>query len=236
VETRLRPGAQVVVETAAEGHPVLASWELGLGRVSALTTEPAGAGTSAWSTWDGLGPLLARTLERTTRPSEAFRFSATRDGHEVLLRARHTGLAGAGRPAAALLGSEPPSPLAFERVAPGHFEARVTAAPDLELRLTLGPAGRGALVVPPAQAPELNVDPEAALDLEVLAAGTGGTHARVPSLTAGLPAPAAGGADDPLRLRDLRPLLLGLALLTYLAEVLLRRLDRRAAPAPTARA
>ena len=62
VETRLRPGAQVAVETETERHPVLASWRYGLGRVSAFTTEPVGEGTAPWREWDGYGAWLMRVL------------------------------------------------------------------------------------------------------------------------------------------------------------------------------
>ena len=67
VETRLRPGAQVVVETETARHPILASWRYGLGRVIAFTTEPVGDGTAPWQQWNGYGAWLLRILSRTSR-------------------------------------------------------------------------------------------------------------------------------------------------------------------------
>ena len=236
VETRLRPGAQVLLETRAEGHPVLATWETGLGRVSALTTEPAGAGSAGWSAWDGLGPLLARTLERTARPPAGFAWTVRREGAVVTLGARRLGDHDrwpAARPVGAQDGP------AFRRLAPGHFEARLVAPDPGALRLAVGTAAepdQGRLVVPPAAAPELQADPTAALDLVALAALTGGTSRVTTTWPDALEAPATGGAREPERLREGRPLLLLLALLTYLAELSWRRLDRgpRVAAAPTA--
>ena len=94
VETRARPGAERVLETADEGHPVLASWRYGLGRVSALTTEPTGPGTEPWQGWDGYGELMARALARTasdTASPFAFRLDRDPDGALLVAERRAAG-------------------------------------------------------------------------------------------------------------------------------------------------
>ena len=74
-------GADIVLETAGDKHPVLASWRWGLGRVTALTTEPTGPGTEPWREWHGYGPFLARVLTRTASDQrDPYRFSLTRAG------------------------------------------------------------------------------------------------------------------------------------------------------------
>ncbi|MHC4993267.1 MAG: VWA domain-containing protein, partial [Planctomycetota bacterium] len=65
VETRSRPGAEVLLETVEGAHPVVSTWRWGLGRVTTIGTEPVGAGTGTWREWGEYGRALARLLERT---------------------------------------------------------------------------------------------------------------------------------------------------------------------------
>jgi len=211
---------------------VFASWRYGLGRVSALTTEPAGPGTGSWSDWEGYGGFLSQTLTRTASGgAEPFRYELVREGAWLRLTAERR-LPGTLQPAAEWLssaavdtgansaaGARPP--VDFREYAPGHFEARMPCAPDVQARLRAGAAGvagSATLLVSDAwsdRAPELQVDPLAALELERLSAATGG------GLSAEEPLASRGGPA--LILRDFAPWLLLLALLGYLAEVWWRR-------------
>ncbi len=60
---RLKPQADMVLHlaTADKGDPLLATWQLGLGRVVALTAD-LGVDAKAWTAWEGLGKLLSQTL------------------------------------------------------------------------------------------------------------------------------------------------------------------------------
>ena len=240
VETRARPGAERVIETAADGHPVLTSWRYGLGRVTALTTEPSGAGSAPWREGDGSADYsewLARALERTAADTEApFAFELSRVGAEALLVAERR------QPSALVPVAElqPEAgevlPLALARVAPDRYEARWPLAADAGARVVCGvalsSAGTAAAgdrwigarlrrcLDPAAGGPrELQVPPEVA--------------ATLPALLAAHPTAAPPGAARVAVLRELAPVLALLALAAYLADVLYRRWPRR--PSPYAR-
>jgi Ca-activated chloride channel family protein len=225
VETRSRPGTEVLVETVDGAHPVLASWRAGLGRVTALTTEPAGAGTQPWSEWPGFGALAAQVLARTAdAAAEPFRWSAERRGDEVLVVAERR-RPGAGTPLlerfGALDGSREALPAMVER-APGRFELRLPVAAAEELWALGGAAGdprRTRLVAPAAgdAARELQVDPQEALLPSALAGATGGR------LLASAADAAPAGAGRALRLREAAPLLLLAALALFLVDLTWRR-------------
>ncbi|HMQ23651.1 MAG TPA: VWA domain-containing protein, partial [Planctomycetota bacterium] len=74
VESDLRPGADLLMSTVGgtkdQKLPILATRLYGLGRVTALMTEPLGPGTAAWSSWKSYGALLGRVLARTARGAQ----------------------------------------------------------------------------------------------------------------------------------------------------------------------
>jgi hypothetical protein len=228
VETTPRPGAEKLLETVEGSHPVLASWQYGLGRVTAFLSEPTGPGTESWKDWDGYGPLLARVLGRTSALArEPFAFEVERRDHELTVTARRRVRENVA-PRAVLLAEDGNEELelAFRERADGLFDARFVLAPEREARLLAGALGEEprTRLVSPARgdvAPELNVDPLAALDLEQLAKATGGRHAsaaRIEDFE-----PSVGGAAFPVGLRDLAPWCLLIALLSYLTDLAWRR-------------
>ena len=139
VETELRPGAERVLETIEGERPVLSSWRYGLGRVTAMPTEPLGPGTRPFGDWPDYGRFLARTLERTARDLVPFTFEVERTTELVritALRRTHAPL----RPQARLVSAagEVVEPLRFEQRAPGCFEAELLADPGENLRFEGG--------------------------------------------------------------------------------------------------
>ena len=208
VQLRARRRAETLLETKAGGHPLLASWRYGLGRVTAFATEPTGPGTATWQQWDGYGPMLARVLARTARDeTEPYRYSLERRGAFLHLHAKRL------RPA------PPPSVNigSFRQRAPDYFTAILPWPPEREARLVAG----NTRLVSDAEgdiAPEQMV--ARALDLPALAEATGG---RV--VTRG-GEPVAGGGTAPVAMTRLRPLLLLFALFTLLAELIYRRWPR----------
>jgi hypothetical protein len=229
VETRSRPGAEDIL--VAEGQPILSTWRYGLGRVTALMTEPLGAGTSTWRDWADYGTFLGRVLSRTASDDEPFTFAVQRSDHRVTV----TAIRGAARPevmpiARLLADQGPGTPLVFRERSPGVFTAEVVLPPEREARIEAGIDGGRAVtrLVSAAYAdiaPELQVDPELALDLSALTAATGGQHGSLPALAAlGFPTGGGAGAVGVFRLW---PWCLLLALVSYLGELVYRRTRAR---------
>lgn len=229
-ETRARPGAEVLMEIEGEGAPLLATWQHGLGRVTAFATEPVGEGAAPWRDWEGYGAALARLWARTAGGERApFVFELRRRGAELELRARRR-RPGPEIPAAARLGAAVGA-LAFDRRAEDLWVARWIEPPSREVRLRAGAEGGDPgdailLLSPPFEDEfaEDAVPPSAALDLARAARATGGDAL---TLT-GLGTPRAAVREAVLGARDLASWCYAAALLAFLADVVLRRRERGA--------
>ena len=229
VETRQRPGADVILRTQKEKHPILASWRFGLGRVTVLTTEPTGPGTKGWQSWDGYGAFLARVLSRTAVPNRLpFHFGLLRKDHELVLTAKRLERSHV-LPKAKLLatGDLADVELRFRERAPGLFEARFMRPPAVAAKVLAGVAGasRGSFrLVSRARedvADELQVDPDQGLDLALAARVSGGQYL-TPQDSSKFTA-STGGGNRSLAVHELWPVCLLLALLLYLGDLFLRR-------------
>jgi Ca-activated chloride channel family protein len=242
VETRARPGAERILETAEESHPLLASWRYGLGRVTVLTTEPTGPGTESWADWDGYGELLARALERTAADDAApFAYELVRDaaGAVVVAEARRiTAVEAAGlQPRAARVQGSESRELSLHRVAPDRWEARVSMRAGEGLRVECGVANeagtpasqrtqRLALDPMAGGSRELQVAPEAADALARAIEPTGGSLRALADVAPGATTLAESSAPTRIRLREHAPFLSLLALLFYLFDLAFRRWPR----------
>lgn len=236
VETRNRPGAEVLIKTRNEGHPVLASWRYGLGRVSSFATEPVGPGSRSLDEWPDYGSFLGRVLARTARDrSIPYRFEARRLGAFVEVRAQELSKGVLGDPLLWRLDeSGKPLELRFHEAAPGLYLSRFTAERSETLKFHVANSQhpdhriRLVLAADSDRSPELQVDPDHGLPLAAASLATGGrSFATVGK--AGLDGFVArtGGGQRPLALRDFAPWALLLALLTLLFEILWRRLPSR---------
>lgn len=234
-----RPGAEVLIEEEEMGHPILASWQHGLGRVTSLMTEPLGIGTSSWQDWDDYGEMLGRILSRTGSDQEPFSFAFERNNHEIRVIARRRNGDYATRPKAIAFpvkteGSQSGMPLEFLERAPDLFEAKVVVNLDAEVRVSAGVEEQDSYsslrLVSVAREdvyPETQVDPQRGLDMAMLAQVTSG-EAILLSVATGI------NLDDleqktALTVTSLSPYLLILALLTYLGELTHRRWPKTAA-------
>ena len=232
VETRLRPGAQTIVETTNERHPVLASWRFGLGRVTTMTTEPVGAGTRPWAHWDGYGRWLMRVLARSSREHpQPFEYSIERDLNSARVIARRLTASKYLPQAERLHDDGDPQLLVFQQRSPEVFTSTLLESPEKTIRLRAGaeawPGSVAHLASPGwlAAAPENNVDPGRALDLSLLSTATGGTHLAWTD-GAGFD-PTADGRGTAVDLLRLWPWCLLLALANYFADLLYRRWPSR---------
>jgi Ca-activated chloride channel family protein len=223
VETRARPGAEVLLETAKGSHPVFASWRYGLGRVSALTTEPVGPGSSGWQDWDGLGAFMAQLLQRTAGDGfEDFQFHIERQGAEAIVTAIRR-RPSASTPTARVLDSELQLLPQFREMAPGWFEARLLLAPASAIHIEGGSSQHAKqitrLVLDPFsdRSPELQVSSNLKLPLLAVASATNG---QVLDANSERPNSSDGNA---LALREYAPWLLVLGLLLFLYDLYYRR-------------
>ncbi|QDV06036.1 von Willebrand factor type A domain protein [Planctomycetes bacterium Poly30] len=240
VETRLRGGAASVLETAEERHPVVASWRHGLGRVTAMTTEPTGPGTESWRSWSGYGAFLSRVLERTASDISApFVFQLVAGEEGALLVAERRTSNEADRPSAELIRADllDSDPIEWERVAPDRYEARLVfhgADDSIRVAASSGAVGQRqrpatflTLDARSVRLPELQVPTDSAAALDSLVRWSGG-HVVAPGEPAATSALASidSALDRQVQLRELSPWLALLALLIYLADIVYRRWPR----------
>jgi len=227
VESKARGEAEVLMRTQEGGHPVLATWRTGLGRATALTTEPTGAGTSTWSDWSGYGQILAHVLASSAADNrDAWSYELERVGHRAHLTATRM-MPTTSVPRALVVRDGDSVALTFEARADGLLEAVWPHDPDAALFVFAGPERderRLAAAPRSDRAPERNVDPQLGLDLTRLSAATGGRELR-PTVVATFD-PPAGPTGDSLGRTRLAPLALLIALCCYLADIAHRRRPR----------
>ena len=240
-EVEPRDGAETLLEENTGQDPILASWHYGLGRVTALMTEPVGEGTGRWRDWPDYGSFLGRVLARTAADNPPFRVTLVRRRHTLELTAERTSHDAGAFPRAEVVdarGVALTAPIEFKENAPGLFEAAIALASAETARVEVTaiqarrnrPSQRVAL--PPGSdiAKETQVDPATALDLERLAERTGGVY--LASVDGTPPSGPVGewlaGNQGELSyvVTRLWPLLLLLALAAYLGELLYRRWPR----------
>lgn len=225
VETKSRTGSEVLLETVEGNHPILATWRYGLGRVTTLATEPVGEGTKPWRDWDEYGQALARVMERSAADTrDHFRFETESDGAETVLHAiRQRQRLNSVAPIAMLLSDDGPEQLTFAARSPNRFVARVPNAPaGKSLKINVGastaPSRLEPIVAASPVVDEDDVDSRTALDLDGLAAATGGRV--LPSDGDWSPAAVQRGGK---RLLPIAPWFFAAALLAFLCELIWRR-------------
>ena len=230
VEAQARVGAEVVLRTQKDKQPVLSSWRVGLGRVTAMLTEPTGNGTEPWRGWDGYGPFMARVLARTAREHRMpFRFEIERHDHEALITATRRAKTLA-RPLAARLNEQgqPGDEVPFRVRADGVWTARVVADPGADVRVLcstdIGPGHGKFRLISDAYSDlstETQVAPSRGLDLSSAASATGGDVTTLDG--AATWTPKSAGASRPVTVTPLWPWCLLFALLAYLSDIAWRR-------------
>ena len=88
VITATRPDPTVTLEmTDPDGEPLLAHWQVGLGRVAAFTSDAEGGWSNEWVQWPGYGTFwaqLARTIARPPANPDAELVTLVKDGRLVM--------------------------------------------------------------------------------------------------------------------------------------------------------
>lgn len=222
-----RPQAETLLRTAS-GDPLLASWQYGAGRVTAMMTEPVGEGTRAWRGWNDYGAWLSRVVSRTIDQRPAFDVHVTRRMDRVTVAAQRLDGRSTGVPVIRLVGATTVAAQRVEEKAPGLFVAELPLAPATPAQVEVRDGDLLERAADPAfsDVAQDGRSPRAwALPLAQLARLTGGVHLTDPS-RAGSALPAGRGGGD-LVATDLWSWLCWLALAVYLAEIVYRRWPSR---------
>jgi hypothetical protein len=226
-----KPAALDLVSTS-QGDPLLTMWPAGLGRAAMFAADVDGGWTSDWIGWRGYGSFFAsvvRAVARARTPPMALSVSAgARQGAArrmtVTLEARDS----AGRyrdllsPSVEVRGGNGTrATVALPQVAPGRYEAEVTADASLPLTFRLeGPnaTDETARIVATDTAAEYRFDPPNQARLQALARTTGGAmNATADNIRRATQAAGSTGYA-------LAPGLLIAALLLWLVDIMLRRI------------
>ncbi len=225
-ECNLRAGAELVLETKTRRHPVLASWMMEAGRVTALATEPTGPGMAPWRDLDAYGDWLARWVRRTARVRTGpYRYSIEQSGGATVVVARSRTTTST-TPVVHLVDDtgSPTQSLPFRAVADGVYRADVPTS-ERPTRLIAGEAsGRRQRLVAtpfPLLSPELQENPSNRMPLAQIARATGGQVITEPGASKVDVARVRG--DVPNHIVPLWPWFFIAALLGYLADVAWRR-------------
>ncbi len=227
VELRTRPGAESPLVTQTGNNPIVASWMLGRGRLSVLATEPAGPGTRGWQNWDGFGAFLAHLMTRSSRSGDYdIDYQLSRNGNDVRLSAESK-RSRTVMPSARFLDGKSWQPWVFRRRSPSQFDSHLWWDESQDVACVVDTPGRPPrrliLAETKMARPELQVGPDATLDLKRLAAECGGLHE---PLGGNAIRPTESIAIGPTQMKFLAPWFFLLALLTYIGDVFNRRRDR----------
>ncbi|MEO2017912.1 MAG: VWA domain-containing protein [Fuerstiella sp.] len=240
IESKARPGSQVLLETVTEMHPVLCTWRYGLGRVTTCGTEPVGAGTAPWKDWPEYSKAITRILQRSAADTrDPFRYEVEHDGGEVIIHAirqqpRRTAdcLPVARRVSTNVRQHSDQKDteqfVHFIARSPDRFIARLPA-PEFgktlrfETSADTTPDRWQPLVATSPVVAEDKVDPAAALNMARLVAAAGGRKYDVSSEWTSAPTPPPAG----YRFYSPSSWLFALALLLFLFEILWRRIPLR---------
>jgi len=95
VKTEAKPTADLWLATE-NGLPLLASWQTGLGRVAAFTSDTRQRWAGEWLSWQGFGPYWVQVLRHIMRPETLSRLSTSivPVGREAVIQVNATDAAG----------------------------------------------------------------------------------------------------------------------------------------------
>jgi hypothetical protein len=225
-----RAEAQTFLRTST-GDPILASWQYGAGRVTALTTEPVGEGARSWRAWPAYGEWLSRAVVRTADRRPDFDVQATRRFDHLAIAARRLRATTGDTPEIRLVGPDDEvvaADIPTEEKAPGLFVADLAFEPGRPALIEVRANGRVTRAARPALsdiAADGRLPQSKGLPLARLAKLTGGVHLADASRAGSLPQRPSGE----LAATDLWSWLCWLALALYLGELVYRRWPSRPA-------
>lgn len=233
VEVTAKDGAEVLLAVEDTEHPVVATWLFGLGRVTAMMTEPVGEGTRSWNNWEDYSEFLGRIVRKTAPEVRMFETDVRRQYGKTTVIANRVPRVPDLKPKLQLyeLDSTPDSesPPNFDETAPGLFEADIRSSAQADLYMGIGNnfnnrQWRVVSLASTDQVRENQVDPLNGLDLEALAEQTGGVSVADINSDEHIQKLSLGSVA--YGIFDFRPWIFLLALLAYLADLIYRRWPR----------
>ncbi|MGC4108318.1 MAG: VWA domain-containing protein [Thermomicrobiales bacterium] len=219
-----RSEAQVVL-TSDRGDPLLAKWQLGLGRVVAFTGDDGSDLASAWAGWNDYASFWGNTLRWTLPDPDIQRpgVTITRDGSDGVIALDTTGMGTAPDYTNATVSIlKPDGTTTTATLVPsgvGLYEGRISGATSGAYAVVL-PGGETTVATALGPSPEWQVSMSGSDLLQAIAARTGGTILSLDT------APGSGifvspsGADGiPGAIRPLWQWPLVAALIVYLVDI-----------------
>ena len=132
--TKPRGSAELYLVTET-GAPLLAHWQVGLGKAVVFTSDVKNRWGADWVGWPGYGKLFGQLVRETLRrdPAEETDFKVTRDGTDAVVRLSSLGADGSFRNGLAPLvsvrsASGEVRTVALRQTGPGRYQARVPVA------------------------------------------------------------------------------------------------------------
>jgi uncharacterized membrane protein len=234
VVTRAKDTSEVFL-TSELGDPVLASWRYGLGTAMAFTSDAKARWAVDWVNWPAFGKFWAQLVRAGMRRSYANDFQARidleRNAARVVIDAVEGGEFVNGLDSRLVLlgpGATDRTDLEASQTAPGRYEAAFELAAPGTYLVQITQTRDGRIVNQQSVGTVKSYSPEYALHdaahepfLRLLAATGGGTHD---------PAPKAIFAPPTRAVKVYRPIwpaLVLAALVLFLLDLLLRRIDLR---------
>ncbi len=233
VEVTAKDGAEVLLAVEDTEHPVVATWLFGLGRVTAMMTEPVGEGTRSWNNWEDYSEFLGRIVRKTAPEVRMFETDVRRQYGKTTVIANRVPRVPNLKPILQLYeldsSPDPESPPNFDETAPGLFEADIRSSAQADLYMGIGNnfnnrQWRVVSLASTDQVRENQVDPLNGLDLEALAEQTGGVS--VDDINSNEHVQKLSLGSVAYGIFDFRPWIFLLALLAYLADLIYRRWPR----------
>lgn len=231
VMTRPKPTSEVILATE-KGDPLLAWWRYGLGMTAAFTSDAKSRWAAEWMTWPGFGKFWTQVIRNTMRKSDSrgMMVQSNRQGNQVSLTVDAVNDIGqfVNNADLELTLIDPllkRKKSAMKQIAPGRYEVNLETAGSgayhLEVALkqndqVIYRQSRGMMV---GYSDELRIRPTNETLLQSIASTSGGTYDPAPQSVFDRETETAN------RPTPLWPYLLTAALILFVIDVALRRID-----------
>ncbi len=154
----------VLIGTPRQPSPtnaILATWQYGLGRVVALTTDVGQRWAINWPEWGDYGKMMLQTIRWSMRSRDVSdKFALSTDTHDGIidvvvnaLDSEDSALSAAGLSGTAILPDGSSQSFAIEQEAPGRFRGKLPASLPGNYFLAVAGIGRSALLRSAASVP-----------------------------------------------------------------------------------